>query len=110
VEPVRQVSVQETVAALAAGVPVVDVREADEWAAGRVEGTQHLPMSELAARVGELPDAPEIYFICRSGGRSDNIAHALAHHGRAGCANVVGGIRAWAAAGLPLVPEGGKVL
>jgi len=102
--------VQDTAAALAAGVPVIDVRERDEWAAGRAPGAVHIPMSEFATRVEELPDAPEVYFICRSGARSDNIAHALAHHGRSGCANVVGGMRAWAAAGLPMEPDAARII
>ena len=33
---------------------VVDVREEDEWVAGRIEGARHIPLGQLAARIGEL--------------------------------------------------------
>ena len=36
--------------------PLLDVREADEWDAGHAPTAQHLPMSELVERIGELPD------------------------------------------------------
>ena len=38
-----------------AGALVLDVREDDEWAAGHVEGSVHIPMGELGERLSELP-------------------------------------------------------
>ena len=38
---------------------LVDVRELDEWDAGRIAGSLHLPLSELADRWQELPDADQ---------------------------------------------------
>ena len=35
-------------------VQILDVREDDEWTAGRIEGARHIPLGQLAARVGEL--------------------------------------------------------
>ena len=32
---------------------LLDVREQDEWDAGHIEGAQHIPLGELAARLGE---------------------------------------------------------
>lgn len=85
----------------AAGALLVDVREADEWDAGRIPGTTHLPLSELPQRWRELPEAERTVFICRSGGRSMAAAEAFAAAGRPGCANLMGGVAAWAQAGLP---------
>ncbi len=93
----------------ARGALLVDVREDDEWAAGHVPGALHLPLSALAARWRELPEATTTVFVCRSGGRSQQAALAFAEVGRPGCANLAGGSQAWHAAGLPLEPPDGRV-
>jgi rhodanese-related sulfurtransferase len=93
-----------------AGALLLDVREQDEWDAGHAPGALHIPMSELQERFVELPDADATLVICRSGHRSDVVAAALARIGRPGCANVAGGMQAWAGAGLPVEPAGGRVL
>ena len=51
------------------GVPLIDVREPDEFAAGRVPGAVNLPMSQLGQRLDELPDGA-FDVICKVGGRS----------------------------------------
>jgi rhodanese-related sulfurtransferase len=110
VDPVRQIDVAAARAEQVAGALLLDVREQDEWDAGRAPGAIHVPMSELQERYTELPERASTLIICRSGGRSDAVAHALARIGRAGCANVVGGMQAWKAAGLEMEPEGGRVV
>ncbi len=35
---------------------ILDVREDDEWIAGRIEGSRHIPLGELSARLGERPE------------------------------------------------------
>lgn len=85
----------------AEGALLVDVREQEEWDAGRIPGTTHLPLSVLPQRWRELPDAERTVFICRSGGRSMAAAEAFAAAGRPGCVNLMGGVAAWAGAGLP---------
>jgi rhodanese-related sulfurtransferase len=110
VQPVEQIEVQAAAAGQAGGALLLDVREQDEWDAGHAPGSLHIPLSELQERFTELPDADATLVICRSGSRSDVVAHALARIGRPGCANVAGGLQAWAAAGLPLEPAGGRVL
>src|SRR2546428_11569922 len=37
------------------GLHLLDVREQDEWDAGHIEGAQHIPLGELAARLAEAP-------------------------------------------------------
>jgi rhodanese-related sulfurtransferase len=94
------------VAALPEGARPVDVREADEWAAGRAPGAVHIPMSELTARLHELPeDEDPLYVICRSGGRSARVVAYLVSRGYP-AVNVDGGMQAWAGAGRPLVSDG----
>ena len=59
-----------TVNDLPAGVTLLDVREQDEWDAGHAPDALHIPMSELAGRLEELPNDQDVYVICRSGNRS----------------------------------------
>jgi rhodanese-related sulfurtransferase len=84
----------------------VDVREADEWVAGRAPGAVHIPMSELAGRLHELPDDQDpLYVVCRAGGRSARVVAYLVGQGYP-AVNVDGGMQAWASAGKPLVADG----
>jgi rhodanese-related sulfurtransferase len=62
-------------------------------------------MSELMARVEEVPADREIYVICKVGGRSAQVVGYLNAQGRE-TVNVAGGMLAWAAAGRPLVANG----
>lgn len=54
-------------AAVPADSVLLDVREHDEWAAGHAEGALHIPMSEFAGRVGEVPSDERVHVVCRVG-------------------------------------------
>ena len=88
---------------LPADLPVLDVREPDEWAAGHIEGAQHIPLGELPARLGELPGG-QILVTCKMGGRSARAVAYLAQQGH-DVVNLDGGMAAWEAAGRPMVSE-----
>ncbi|WP_214365789.1 rhodanese-like domain-containing protein [Pseudonocardia sp. H11422] len=92
---------------LPADAVLLDVREIDEWTAGHAPGARHLPMSELTARMGELPDDDPLFVVCRSGGRSARVVAYLAAQGYP-AVNVDGGMQAWAGVGRQLVAEGGR--
>ncbi|MFC4944841.1 rhodanese-like domain-containing protein [Pseudonocardia sp. GCM10023141] len=92
------------VADLPTDATLLDVRENDEWAAGHAPDAHHIPMSELTARIGELPDADPLYVICRSGGRSGRVVAFLGQQGHS-VINVDGGMQSWEALGRPLVGE-----
>jgi rhodanese-related sulfurtransferase len=99
----------DAAAALAGGDAVLlDVREGWEWEAGRIADGLHVPMGELATRLAEVPTDRPLVVACRSGVRSDAVAAALRDAGISAL-NLVGGLQAWAAAGLPLEPAGGHV-
>jgi len=51
---------------------ILDVREPDEWSAGHAPGAVHVPLMDLPARLGDLPDVDgaTLAVVCRSGGRS----------------------------------------
>jgi rhodanese-related sulfurtransferase len=95
-----------TAAAVPADAWLLDVREADEWAAGHVPGATHIPLGQLGGRTEELPQDEEIYVICRTGVRSARVTQALNGAGWRAL-NVAGGMRDWVAAGRPMVTDSG---
>jgi rhodanese-related sulfurtransferase len=88
------------------GAVLLDVREPDEFAAGHAPGATELAVGELEGRLAELPTGTTIVCVCRSGVRSASAADLLV---RAGfdAVNLVGGMLAWAAEGLPVVTNSG---
>jgi len=87
---------------LSQGALLLDVRESDEWAAEHAPQAVWLPMSQLAARAGELPRDRTIVCMCHVGARSAAVAESLRRAGWP-AVNLAGGILAWTAAGLPVV-------
>jgi len=87
--------------ALASGAPVIDVREADEYAQARVPGVTLIPLSEFVARVDEIPEAEVVYVICGVGGRSLQAAEYLNARG-INAVSVAGGTSAWMQSGRPV--------
>jgi rhodanese-related sulfurtransferase len=102
-----EVSAIEADELVRAGAVLLDVRERDEWDAGHAPQATHLAMSELSTRVDELPQDVRLVCVCHVGGRSGMVADAL---NRAGwqALNLTGGMRAWQAAGLPVVDADGQ--
>jgi rhodanese-related sulfurtransferase len=90
---------------LPADATLLDVREQDEWDAGHAPGAVHIPLPELAERLGEVPDGEPLYVVCRSGGRSARATQFLNVQGW-DAVNVQGGMTAWAATGRPVEGSG----
>jgi rhodanese-related sulfurtransferase len=99
---IPEIDVDELARRLEAGGELVDVREADEYEQGHIPGAQLVPLSELTARLDELPEAPPLLLVCRSGARSLRAAEYLADVGFEPV-NVVGGTLAWIASGRDVV-------
>ncbi|MER7755934.1 rhodanese-like domain-containing protein [Kitasatospora sp. NPDC097643] len=95
-----------TAAAVPADAALLDVREQDEWDAGHVDGALHIPIGEVIARIGDLPDE-KLYVLCRVGGRSAQVVQYLVQQGR-DAVNVDGGMYAWEGAGRPMVSSTGQ--
>ena len=83
------------------GPLLVDVRERDEFVTERASGAVLAPISEFAARHGELPRDRPLLMICQSGSRSASATMFLLQGGWTDVRNVEGGTTAWARAGLP---------
>jgi len=78
---------------------VLDVRERDEFPAARVDGSLLIPISQLGARLFEVPRDRPVLVICASGSRSGSVVGHLLASGWTDVANVAGGIppgSAWA--------------
>ena len=80
---------------------LIDVREADEFAAGHVPGATPLPMSEITTRLDELDRDRPLYVICAVGQRSLAVADFLVRSGFEAY-SVAGGTYAWMRAGRPV--------
>jgi rhodanese-related sulfurtransferase len=74
---------------------VIDVREGWEREIASLPGTVHIPMNELPARLSELDSNGELVIMCRSGGRSMQVAQFLDRQGFRSVSNLTGGILAW---------------
>lgn len=82
-------------------VHLVDVREPSEWASARIPGALHRPLSTLHDHAAALPTDKPVVFYCLSGARSGQAIALCRRLGFPHDRHVGGGIRAWAAAGLP---------
>ncbi|GAC1326640.1 MAG: hypothetical protein NVSMB13_11940 [Mycobacteriales bacterium] len=81
------------------------MRKDDEWAAGRPPTAVHMALSTMRPEL--VPVERPVLAICRSGNRSGQAADALAA-ARIDVRNVAGGMKAWQAAGLPVVTDGDR--
>ena len=85
---------------------LLDVREDWEIALAPVPtGTVHIPMGEISDRVGELNPKKETVVICRSGGRSAQVADFLERQGFRKVFNLSGGILTWSRVIDPSIPQ-----
>jgi rhodanese-related sulfurtransferase len=101
-------SPKDAAQAIAAGAPVIDVRDDDEFEAGHIAEARHLPFDRLMEETDSIPKDTRVVFYCRTGERSGAAVEAFAASGF-DAVNIEGGLEAWAAAGLPLEPAGGRV-
>ena len=95
-------SIQETAEARAIRrATVLDVRNADEFAAGHVQGAVLMPLHIVPLRTSELDRSETYYVVCESGARSAQACTYLAQQGY-DVRSVQGGMSAWRGAGLPV--------
>ena len=88
------------------GLHILDVREQIEWDNGHIEGSHHIPLSQLGQRVEEVPADQQVLVVCTIGGRSARAVAWLSQQGH-DAFNLDGGLIEWAGAGRPLVSETG---
>ena len=105
---VKEMTPREFVERRAAGaeMTLLDVRE--EWEttlASAPSGILHIPMGQVADRLGELDPHRATVVICRSGGRSAEVARFLSSQGFGSVYNLTGGILAWSRDFDPRIPQ-----
>ncbi|NUU21710.1 MAG: metalloregulator ArsR/SmtB family transcription factor [Streptomycetaceae bacterium] len=101
---VDEVTREDLLARVRAGeVVVLDVRPAEEYAAGHIPGALSIPVDRLAERIAELPDDTEVVAYCR--GAYCVMAHeavrTLHAHGRRAI-RLTDGMLEWRLADLPV--------
>lgn len=85
---------------------LLDVREDWEVALAPVPSEHlHIRMPEISQRLRELDAQQETVVICRSGGRSAQVAEFLAAQGFRSVFNLAGGILAWSRDVDPRIPQ-----
>jgi rhodanese-related sulfurtransferase len=107
-EPFVRVAPQEARVLIADGAIVIDVRQPEEFAQGRVPGARLVPLAELLADprsalakvVEGQVEAPTVLFACSVGARSAVAAEMAASIGLEKIYSLEGGLVAWIASGL----------
>ena len=107
---VQEVPVTEAEAAIRNADVLVDVREADEYAAGHLPGAVHISRGMLefkfSANPALQPRDLKVMLYCKTSGRAALCATALHEMGYLNVQSIAGGFDAWAAAGKPVArPE-----
>jgi rhodanese-related sulfurtransferase len=85
----------------------LDCRENSEVATAKIDGTLHIPMREIPARLEELKPHQERRVIvhCHHGGRSLRVTQFLRQQGFEKTQNMAGGIDAWSLEIDPTIPR-----
>ena len=86
----RQVPVSTVRNLVESDAYIVDVREKGEYAASHLKNAVNIPLSELRARINEIPKDRPVYLHCRSSQRSYNAIMALQQHGFDNVINIAG--------------------
>ena len=72
------------------GARIIDVRTVDEYMDGAYPGAVNIPVSDLAARLSEIPKHASVVPYCASGGRSAMAARLMKQAGYADVVNAGG--------------------
>lgn len=92
----KTIQPEELQAKLEAGekVNMIDVREVDEVAAGKIPNVEHIPLGLVEFKYQDLDKTKPYVVICRSGGRSGKACEFLEEQGF-DVTNLTGGMLNW---------------
>jgi rhodanese-related sulfurtransferase len=107
---VQEIQVAEAEQAIREADVLVDVREADEFAAGHLAGAVHISRGMLEFKFSANPALQardlNVLLYCKTSGRAALAAAALHDMGYLNVKSIAGGFDSWAAAGKPVAkPE-----
>lgn len=104
---IQEISVDAAEQAIREAQVLIDVREADEYAAGHLPGAVHISRGMLEFKLSNNPELGArdlaIVLYCKTSGRAALAACALHDMGYLNVQSISGGFDAWAAAGKPVV-------
>ncbi len=102
-QTVQEISVDQAVTAIQTCDVLIDVREADEYAAGHLPGAIHMSRGMLEFKLASNPKMQSrdlnIVLYCKTSGRAALSAKSLAEMGYTHVQSIAGGVDAWLAAG-----------
>lgn len=83
---------------------ILDVRDGHEWREGHIPGAVHVYVGHLERSLSAVPREPgrRLVVHCSVGNRSGIAASVLHRHGFENLYNLLGGMKAWQAAELPV--------
>lgn len=103
---IHEVSLDDADQAIRDADVLLDVREADEYAAGHLPGAVHVSRGMLEFKLGGTPELShrnlKVVLYCKTGGRAALAARSLQDMGYLNVQSLAGGFDAWAAAGKPV--------
>ncbi|MFZ6751828.1 rhodanese-like domain-containing protein [Undibacterium sp. Dicai25W] len=84
---------------------VLDVRNAEEFAAGHLPNAKNIPLADLNNRIKEIEKSKNtvVITVCAQGVRSANAAASLSKAGFTQVFSLEGGTEAWKTQGMPIV-------
>ena len=104
---IQEISVAAAEQAIRDAQVLIDVREADEYAAGHLPGAIHISRGMLEFKLSSNPELSArdlaIVLYCKTSGRAALAACALHDMGYLNVQSISGGFDAWAAAGKPVI-------
>jgi glyoxylase-like metal-dependent hydrolase (beta-lactamase superfamily II)/rhodanese-related sulfurtransferase len=104
VERIERITVPE-LRERAGDLQILDVRELDEWRAGHIPDSVHLPYHDIHGLPDGIDPERPVAVICSSGQRAAPAASLLRRHGAREVLHVVdGGVPRWGREGGPLEP------
>ena len=104
---VREIPLDQAENAIRNANIVLDVREAEEFAAGHLPGAIHASRGLLEFKLSSSPDLSSrgLSFVlyCKTSGRAALAAKVMHEMGYRNVISIAGGFDAWVAAGKPVV-------
>jgi rhodanese-related sulfurtransferase len=101
------VGAQDVVRLMNQGAAVLDLRSAEDYAAGHIRGARSIPADQLSQSLDTLKrykDKPVVVY-CEQGATAAAAMRTLAQQGFGQVANLRGGLRAWRAEQLPVARD-----
>lgn len=104
---IHEVTLEDAQAAIEQADVLIDVREADEFAAGHLPGAVLMPRGLLEFKLSGSPALSgrdlKVVLYCKTSGRAALAAQAMQSMGYLNVSSIAGGFDAWAAAGKLVV-------